>query len=260
MRYLVVEAHPDDMAFFCGGTVAKLIQDGHEVFVITVTDGQQGTLDRTYDSEEKLAETMRNEQEQACTFLGIKEVTFLGEKNHFLQPTHALREKIVRHIRRIQPQAVFTLDPWNEDENPDHRAVGMTVLEGCSFAHMHLFHPEHLAEGLEPATVAKVILCKTAAPNTFFDIAETLERKVKAALCYRSQIELMQEEGKQRLAALGLSLPIFESDFSQAVELTLRAMAEETGKQAGMELAEAFKVRGLGILENAKEMIGGLTV
>lgn len=260
MRYMVVEAHPDDMVFFCGGTVAKLIRDGHDVYVLTVTDGQQGTLDRTYDSEAKLAETMRSEQGKACSFLGVKEVFFMGEKNHFLQPTLALREKIVRYVRRIQPQAVFTLDPWNEDENPDHRAVGMAVLEGCSFAHMHLFHPEHLGEGLRTAVVAKAILCKTAAPNTFVDISDTIEQKIKAAICYQSQIELMKEEGRQRLAALGMSLPIFEGDFTQAVELTLRAMAVETGKQSGMELAEAFKVRGLGILENAKEMVGGLEV
>ncbi len=260
MRYLIVEAHPDDLVFFCGGTVAKLIEEGHEVFVLTVTDGQQGTLDLAYDSEAKLAKKMRQEQEDACSYLGVKEVTFMGEKNHFLAPTHDLREKIVRHIRRIQPQAVFTLDPWNLDENPDHRAVGMTVLEGCSFAHMHLFHPEHLVEGLETAVVAKVILCKTANPNTFFDISTTLEKKIKAALCYESQIELMKEEGRQRLEVLGLSHPIFEGDFSAAVDLTLRQLAQETGRQADMPMAEAFCVRGLGILENAKELFGGLSI
>lgn len=260
MRYLVVEAHPDDMVFFCGGTVAKLIEEGHEVYVLSVTDGQQGTLDPTYDSEAKLAETMRREQEQACAYLGVKEVTFMGEKNHFLKPTHELREKIVRHVRRIQPQAVFTLDPWNEDENPDHRAVGMVVLEGCSFAHMHLFHPEHLAEGLKTAVVAKAILCKTANPNTFVDISATLDKKIKAALCYESQIELMKDEGKSRLAALGLSHPIFDGDFSAAVDMTLQGLAQETGRQGGVPLAEAFHVRGLGILENAKELVGGLGI
>jgi LmbE family N-acetylglucosaminyl deacetylase len=260
MRYLVVEAHPDDMVFFCGGTVARLIRSGHEVFVLTVTDGQQGTLNRKYDSEEKLAATMRREHEAACSHLGVREVTYLGRKNHFLQNTHELREEIVREVRRVQPAAVFTLDPWNYDENPDHRAVGLATLEGCSFAHMHLFHPEHLEEGLTTAMVAKVILYKTDRPNDHTDISDTLEEKIRAALCYESQVELMGEEGRKRLDVLGLSGAAFEGDVGAMVELALRGVAREAGKSAGLEAAEAFHVRGLGILENIKELVGGLSV
>lgn len=260
MRYLVVEAHPDDMVFFCGGTVAKLIEDGHEIYVLTVTDGQQGTLDRKFDTEAKLAQVMRDEQRKACGYLGVRDVAFLGEENHFLEPTHQLREKIVRHVRKVQPAAVLTLDPWHEDENPDHRAVGMATLEGCSYAHMHLFHPEHLKEGLSTAMVAKVILYKTSTPNTYFDISATIEKKIKAALCYMSQIDLMRDEGKERLKAIGQTHALFDADFSEIVGYSLKGLAAETGKKANLEAAEAFHVRGLGILENIKELIGGLSV
>jgi len=260
MRYLVVEAHPDDMVFFCGGTVARLIRKGHEVFVLSVTDGQQGTLNREYDSEEKLAQAMRREHGEACSHLGVRAVTYLGKKNHFLQNTHELREEIVRQVREVQPAAVFTLDPWNHDENPDHRAVGLATLEGCSFAHMHLFHAEHLTEGLSTAMVAKVILYKTDRPNAHFDISDTLESKLEAALCYGSQIELMGEEGRRRLEVLGLSGSAFEGDVEAMVASALRGVAREAGKSAGLEAAEAFHVRGLGILENIKELIGGLSV
>ena len=115
MRYLVVEPHPDDLAFFCGGTVAKLIAEGHEVETLVVTDGEQGTLDRSYDTDQKLAAVMREEQRAACEVLGVEKVTFLGLQNHFLEPTHELREKIVRHVRTVQPGAVISLDPWNFD-------------------------------------------------------------------------------------------------------------------------------------------------
>jgi LmbE family N-acetylglucosaminyl deacetylase len=260
MKYLVVEAHPDDLVFFCGGTVAKLIAQGHEIAVLTVTDGQQGTLEPAFDSEEKLARVMRQEQGRACSRLGIQEVTFLGARNHFLLPTHDLREKITRHVRQVQPAAVFTFDPWNFDENPDHRAVGLATLEACSFAHMHLFHPEHLQQGLSTAMVAKVILYKTPNPNTFVDVSTTLDQKIEAALAYESQIELMKEEGRLRLEVLGQRHPIFEGDFAEIVAVTLRQLAAETGKQAGMPAAEAFQVRGLGILENAKPVVGELGI
>lgn len=260
MRYLVVEPHPDDLAFFCGGTVAKLVAEGHQVETLVVTDGEQGTLDRSYDTDEKLAAVMHDEQRAACELLGVEKVTFLGLKNHFLEPTHELRERIVRHVREVQPGAVITLDPWNFDENPDHRAVGQAVLEGCSFAHFHLFHPEHLEEGLETAMVAKVILGKSPNPNSYVDISGFIGKKVAAILCYRSQLELMRMEGAERLKVLGKSSPIFDKPIDEVIPFSIRAVAEEEGKKANLPLAESFHVRGLGILENIKELVGGLAV
>jgi len=260
MRYLVVEPHPDDLPFFFGGTVARLVAEGHEVHTLVVTDGEQGTLNLAYDTDDKLAEVMREEERAACKVIGVENIKFLGLKNHFLEPTHELREKIVRHIRKIQPVSVFTIDPWSFDENPDHRAVGMMVLEACSFAHFHLFHPEHIEEGLKTAMVAKVILGKTAAPNAYVDISGYIEKKVEAILCYKSQLEMMQMEGQQRLEALGKASPIFDNPIADAIPLSIRQIAEEEGEKAGMPMAEAFQVRGLGILENIKDLIGGLSV
>lgn len=262
MRYLVVEAHPDDLVFFCGGTVAKLIDEGHEIEVVSVTDGQQGTLDLSFQDEDLLAEVIRAEDQACCRALGLdpSKVTYMGWKNHFLEPTHQLREEITRIIRRVQPQAIFTFDPWNYDENPDHRAVGLATLEAAAYAHYHLFHPEHLRAGLKVADVAKMVLFKSAMPNTYVDVTTTLGRVIEAALCYKSQVEAMKEEGRRRLAVLGLSHAVFDGDFEQAVRVSMYGMAQATGKKAGMEAAEAFNVRGLGILENIKEVIGGLGV
>lgn len=261
MRYLIVEPHPDDLAFFCGGTVAKLLSEGHEIHTLVVTDGEQGTLNReAYPTDDILAKVMRDEQMAACKELGVENVKFLGLKNHFLEPTHDLREKIVRHIREVQPGAVITIDPWNFDENPDHRAVGQVVLEACSFAHFHLFHPEHIEEGLDIAMVAKVILGKSPNPNAYVDISGFIDKKIAAIMCYKSQLELMQMEGAGRLKVLGKSSPIFDSPLDDIIPLSIRDVAEEEGKAADLELAEAFHVRGLGILENIKELIGGLDV
>jgi len=260
MRYLVVEPHPDDLAFFCGGTVAKLIAEGHQVSTLVVTDGEQGTLNRSYDTDEKLAAVMREEERAACGVLGVEEIAFLGLKNHFQEPTHALRERIVRHLRKTQPAAVLTLDPWNFDENPDHRAVGHAVLEACAFAHFHLFHPEHLEEGLVTAVVAKVILGKTPNPNSYVDISGFIDKKVEAILRYRSQLELMQMEGHARLEVLGRSSPVFDRPLDEVIPASIRDIAEREGEKANLPMAEAFQVRGMGILENIKELIGGLDV
>lgn len=260
MRYLVVEPHPDDLPFFFGGTVARLLSEGHEVYTLVVTDGEQGTLNRSYDTDKKLAKVMREEEDAACKVLGVKHIKYLGLKNHFLEPTHELREKIVRHLREIQPAAVFTIDPWNFDENPDHCAVGQVVLEACSFAHFHLFHPEHIEEGLPIAMVAKVIFGKTPNPNSFVDISGFVDKKVEAIMCYKSQLELMKMEGFERLKVLGKSSPIFDNPLEEVIPASIRTVAEEEGQKWNVPLAESFHVRGLGILENIKDLIGGLSV
>ncbi len=256
MRYLVVEPHPDDMAFFFGGTVAKLIAEGHEVYTLVVTNGEQGTLDPKYDTDEKLASVQQAEECGACEALGVKEIAFLGEKCHFLEANHDLREKIVRHLRTVQPTVVMTIDPWNEDENPDHRAVGLATLEACSFAHFHLFHPEHLAEGLLTAVVAKVVFAKTKRPNTFVDISGFIEKKVESILCYQSQLEMMWEEGRLRLEALGKTNPVLHQGPEEVIPSTIRTMAETAGSEAGLPLAEAFFVQGLGILNHIEDLAG----
>ena len=256
MRYLVVEPHPDDMAFFLGGTISKLVEQGHEVHSLVVTDGQQGTMNPAYDTEDKLASVTREEQRAACNILGVKRIEFLGEKNHFLMPSHELREKITRYVRKIQPVTVITLDPWTDDENPDHRAVGLTVLEACSFAHFHLFHPEHMEQGLKPAIVSKVVLGNTKRPNTHVDISGYLGKKCEAILCYKSQLEMMWDEGSARLNALGRTNPIFDHSPENVLPGFMEAMAAETGAHAGVPFAESFYVRGLGILEHVESLAG----
>ena len=79
-------------------------------------------------------------------------------------------------------------------------------------------------------------------------------------MCYKSQLELMQMEGAGRLKALGRSSPIFDNPIDQVIPASIHSIAEEEGEKAGMPMAEPFHVRGLGILENIKDMIGGLPV
>jgi hypothetical protein len=66
-------------------------------------------------------------------------------------PHTTLRGQFIEAIRRHRPEIVFTWDPWAPFEgHPDHRAVAWAAMEAASFAHFPLYHPEHLAAGLEP--------------------------------------------------------------------------------------------------------------
>ena len=74
---LVVAPHPDDAEIGAGGTIAKWITEGRDVYYVLTTNGDKGTNDPDLTSED-LAAIREQEQTRAAEVLGIKEVTFLG--------------------------------------------------------------------------------------------------------------------------------------------------------------------------------------
>jgi hypothetical protein len=67
---------------------------------------------------------------------------------------------------------------------------------------------------------------------------------------------MMWEEGRIRLEALGKTNPILHQAPGEAIPAIIRAMAEETGKEASLPMAEAFHVRGLGVLNHIEDLAG----
>ena len=89
-RALVVTAHPDDSEFGAAGTIAKLVRDGCEVTYVIVTNGNNGSSDRTM-TPERLARIRADEQRSAARTLGVERVEFLGYDDGEVEDTRALR-------------------------------------------------------------------------------------------------------------------------------------------------------------------------
>ena len=51
-RILVILAHPDDPEFFCGGVIAKWVNEGHQVDYLLMTKGEKGINDH-FDEDRK---------------------------------------------------------------------------------------------------------------------------------------------------------------------------------------------------------------
>jgi LmbE family N-acetylglucosaminyl deacetylase len=84
---MVVAAHPDDPEFLAGGTVARLVQEGHEVTYVIVTNGNKGSGNRNLTSEQ-LVPIREEEQRRAARVLGVKHVEFLGHEDGELEHRH----------------------------------------------------------------------------------------------------------------------------------------------------------------------------
>lgn len=192
---LVVTAHPDDPEFFFGATVAKLTDAGVDVYYLICSDGVLGSVNVAAAAEE-IAATRCAEQRAAADLLGVRDVTFLGLCDGQLTPDLVLRKAIVREIRRRKARLVLThfplrvLDLPVEASHPDHVAVGETTLAAVyPAAGSPRAHPDLLYEGLESHQVSEVWLPGYSDPDYFVDATPFMERKVKAILCHRSQLD-----------------------------------------------------------------------
>ena len=151
---LLFTAHAADAEFFAGGTIARFVAGGRDVYEVITTNNERGSFE--LDRETLIADSRDKEARAAARVLGKKEIFFLEYPDGFLTdyPFNEIREKFMRFIRRLKPQTVMTFDPWAPFEpHQDHRVVGMAAMEAASFAQMPLFYPEHKEDGLEPHLV-----------------------------------------------------------------------------------------------------------
>ena len=192
-----IHAHPDDQEFTVGGTLAKWARAGCEIVTVCLTRGGAGSnkytpLDMT---REALVSIREDEQREACRILGVKETIFLDYEDGMLEPSIPLRRELTRLIRRHRPEAVLAGDPTvryygtTYMNHPDHRAAADVVLDAVfPSAGTRLIFPELLGEGLEPHEVRQVYIHGAERPDTYVDIAETLDVKVAALRAHKSQM------------------------------------------------------------------------
>ncbi len=224
-RALVVFAHPDDAEFGTAGTVAAWTRAGTEMAYVCVTDGSAGSNEPGAVREE-IARIREAEQRAACEVLGVGDLTFLGVPDGYVQVTLELRKAITREVRRFRPEVLITPDPvrfWDEERSyinhADHIAVGQACLHVVNpDAPTRPQFPELLDEGFEPFEIANLWMGTFGSDaDTFIDISETIEAKIDALLCHRSQIH---------------DWPVGD---------WVRGRAKDRGAVAGMDYAESFR-------------------
>lgn len=222
-------AHPADLDYFIGGTLAKWAASGTAIVYVVVTAGEKGGSETMTPAD--IARLRRTEQQAAARILGVQEVVFLGYSDaEMLTPTLELRGKLVAEIRRFRPDSVVTLDPTRfyvgdtYINHPDHRVVGETTLAAVFPACGNRFcHPELLAQGLQPHHVKQVWLGLPQEPNYWEAIDDFIDQKVQTYAAHASEgVELAELEGR------------------------FREQAAVTGEDGSIGYQEAFRVMQIG--------------
>ncbi len=238
-RALAIGAHPDDVEFGCGGTLAKWAAAGCVINHVVLTDGSKGSWDPDEDVGILVA-TRREEQREASRALGGSgEVVFLGWPDGELQAGLRQRWELASWIRRLRPDVVLGHDPWKRYRlHPDHRAAGFLLTDAIVAARDPHFFPEQRLEHHRPTAL---LLWEADEPDHVEDASGYADAKLAAILEHRSQFRS--------------TMDIDDPDADEAVERfrgrILRRLREH-GHLAGLDVAEAFKLidrlRPLGLL------------
>ena len=212
-RVLVISPHPDDETLGVGGSIAKLINQGHDVYILTVS----GHLPPLYDREDY--DKTVDEAHKAYDILGITHSKFLEIPATMIgdEPVHSLNNKISSVINKYRPNFVFCPFP---DRHIDHKLVFESTLVATRpvqagsdielvAAYETLSETHWNAPYIEPNFI----------PNLVIDISKYINQKVEAMKCYRSQLTI--NKGPRSVKAV-------------------KALAQFRGSQSGFDFGEAL--------------------
>lgn len=247
-RLLILGAHPDDPEFAAGGlaTIYRLLD--RPVKLVSVTDGRSGHHRLSGD---ELVKIRRAEARAAGEIIGAEYETW-DFPDGALEPTLAVREKIIAEIRTWQPDLVLT--HRTNDYHPDHRAVGQAVQDACYLVTVPAVVPNVPALRRDPVVALLPDLFTRPCPlrpDIVIDVEPLLPTITRMLACQKSQVfewlpynmgleDQVPGEESQRLAWL-------QSWYSERLALRRQrfdhAVVEQYGAAAAaIRWIEAFEI------------------
>jgi len=188
---LAIGAHPDDVEFGCGGTLAKWSAAGAVVHHLVCTDGSKGTWNPDADIS-ALIISRQQEQRNAAAKLGATgSVKFLGYIDGELEHSRQVIDAIALAIRTIKPNIVLSHDPWKRYRlHPDHRNTGLNVCDAIVAARDPHFLKHHMTQhGVSHHRPDALMLWEADEPNHAEEITGFIDIKLAALEAHTSQFE-----------------------------------------------------------------------
>lgn len=230
---LAIGAHPDDIEFECGGTLAKWGEAGAAIHFLVCTDGSKGTWDVDADTDALVARRRAEQEVAARRIAAGATVHFLDAVDGELDNTVTRRGEVARVIRTARPDIVLGHDPWRRWRmHPDHRNAGWLTVDAVVAARDPHYHREHMADGLSHHRPRALLLFECEEPDVVEQIERRhLEAKVGALLAHESQFETTMHI-------------VDDASGEQAAAFRTRTLGEarDHGRMAGVALGEAFRL------------------
>jgi LmbE family N-acetylglucosaminyl deacetylase len=218
MKVLVVAAHPDDEVLGCGGTIARLAQEGHDVYIAILGEGITSRYAQRAEADRKKLEALHARSQNVADLLGAKDLFMYNLPDNRFDTVPLLDVvKIVEDlIERLEPEVIYT--HHSGDLNIDHVIVHRAVLTATR---PQSGQPVRAIYAFEVPSSTEWAFGQFSAfqPNVFVDMSATLETKIEAMALYESEVR-----------------PFPHPRSPEA----LRALAKWWGSAAGLKAAEGF--------------------
>lgn len=189
MKILVVAAHPDDEILGIGGTVKRHVLSGDEAFCVILGEGITSRYDKRKNAGVDSLHELRESAYRAASIIGYKEIFFEGLPDNRFDGLELLDivKTVEKHIIAIKPDIIYT--HHHGDINIDHRITFNAVITAA-----RPIGNEYPLEIYSFETVSSTewnygnseMMFR---PNVFIDITSTIEDKIKALECYRSELK-----------------------------------------------------------------------
>ena len=225
---LAIGAHPDDVEFGCGGTLAKWSANGAIVHHLVCTDGSKGTWNPDADIAALIA-SRQVEQRNAASALGATgTVSFLGYIDGELEHSRETVDRIALAIRTIKPDVVLSHDPWKRYRlHPDHRNTGLNVCDAIVAARDPHFLRHHMSDhGVTHHRPDALLLWEADEPNHVEDISSWVDVKLTALERHESQFES--------------TMKAVDEDGMEVFRTRMRSRMAELGAPHKVQAAEIF--------------------
>ena len=209
MNVLFVFAHPDDESFGPAGTIARHVEQGDNVWVMSLCKGDR-------PGNEQVQGTRQESFNLACDILGVTPI-LCDSNDGWLNYQYAVKQ-ISDNVNEIKPQVVYTHNI--SDIHIDHRTTAEAVMVAC--------RPK------AGSSVKRLLMCENAVTdwtfgqiepvfvaNVFHDVSKHIHKKAQVMGLYQTEV--------------------YEHPDARSIQ-SMRLLSMNRGKQVGMEYAEAFKL------------------
>lgn len=162
-RVLAIGAHPDDLELACGASLARLIDAGHEVHGVIMSQGARGGN----------AEVRPREARRGAAFLGLASLEIHDLPDTQLALTeNRMTQLLEEAVHRVQPDMILTHS--EHDQHQDHIAVHRATLRAARHHHSVLCYES-------PSATSGFT------PGVFIDVNDYSDVKIEAVATHRDQ-------------------------------------------------------------------------
>jgi LmbE family N-acetylglucosaminyl deacetylase len=184
MRLMIIGAHPDDADYFAGGFAALYRGLGHDVLMVSLTNGDAG---HHLQPGPALAARRAAEAQSAAAVIGARYLV-LDHHDAELLPTLDNRRQVIGLIRSYDADLVLTHRP--NDYHPDHRYTSQLVQDAAYMVTVPAVLPgtRHLSRN--PVIMYLSDTFEKPCPFTpaaLVDVGPVLEKVLDMLHCHKSQ-------------------------------------------------------------------------